>query len=70
MISINDDFGQGFVEQHTAPNIGGINPTVSWTARFLAPLIPILGFPEASALNPNTNPSALAYNFDSNHNTA
>src|SRR5688572_17418995 len=70
MISINDDFGQGFVEQHTAPNIGGINPTVTWTSRFLAPLIPILGFPGASALNPNTNPSALAYNFDSNRNTA
>jgi iron complex outermembrane receptor protein len=70
MISINDDFGQGFVEQHTAPNVGGINPTVTWTSRFLAPLIPILGFPGASALNPNTNPSALAYNFDSNHNTA
>jgi len=70
MISINDDLGVGFVEQHTSPNIGGINPTVSWTARFLAPLIPILGFPGASALNPNTNPNALAYNFDSNHNTA
>jgi iron complex outermembrane receptor protein len=70
MISINDDFGAGFVEQHTSPNIGGINPTVTWTARFLAPLIPILGFPGASALNPNTNPGALAYNFDSNHNTA
>ena len=70
MISINDDFGVGFVEQRTSPNIGGINPTVTWTARFLAPLIPILGFPGASALNPNTNPSALAYNFDSNHNTA
>ena len=70
MISINDDFGQGFVEQRTSPNFGGINPTVSWTSRFLAPLIPILGFPAASALNPNTNPSALAYNFDSNHNTA
>jgi iron complex outermembrane receptor protein len=70
MISINDDFGTGFVEQRTSPNIGGINPTVTWTARFLAPLIPILGFPGASALNPNTNPSALAYNFDSNDNTA
>jgi iron complex outermembrane receptor protein len=70
MISINDDFGAGFVEQRTSPNIGGINPTVTWTARFLAPLIPILGFPGASALNPNTNPSALAYNFDSNQNTA
>ena len=58
MISINDDLGVGFVEQHTGPNIGGINPTVSWTARFIAPLIPILGFPGASALNPNTNPSA------------
>jgi iron complex outermembrane receptor protein len=70
MISINNDFGVGFVEQRTGPNIGGINPTVTWTQRFLAPLIPILGFPGASALNPNTNPSALAYNFDSNHNTA
>jgi iron complex outermembrane receptor protein len=70
MISINNDFGQGFQEQHTGPNIGGINPTVTWSQRFLAPLIPILGFPAASALNPNTNPNALAYNFDSNHNTA
>jgi iron complex outermembrane receptor protein len=70
MISINNDFGQGFQEQRTAPNIGGINPTVTWSQRFLAPLIPILGFPAASALNPNTNPNALAYNFDSNHNTA
>ena len=70
MISINNDFGTGFVEQRTDPNIGGINPTVTWTQRFLAPLLPILGFPGASALNPNTNPSALAYNFDSNHNTA
>ena len=71
MISINDDFGVGFVEQHTGPNIGGINPTVTWTARFLAPLIPIRRLAGcARALNPNTNPSALAYNFDSNHNTA
>ena len=70
MISINNDFGQGFVEQRTSPNSGGINPTVTWSQRFLAPLIPILGFPAASALNPNTNPAALAYNFDSNHNTA
>jgi iron complex outermembrane receptor protein len=70
MIAINNDFGQGFVEQSTAPNIGGINPTVTWSQRFLAPLIPIVGFPAASALNPNTNASALAYNFDSNHNTA
>ena len=70
MISINNDFGQGFQEQRTSPNIGGINPTVTWTQRFLAPLLPILGFPAASALNPNTNPNALAYNFDSNHNTA
>jgi iron complex outermembrane receptor protein len=72
MISINDDFGQGFVEQRTSPNIGGINPTVSWTARFIAPLIPIpgIGLGGALARNPNTNPSALAYNFDSNHNTA
>jgi iron complex outermembrane receptor protein len=70
MISINNDFGQGFVEQRTAPNIGGINPTVTWSQRFLAPLIPIVGAPAAIALNPNTNSSALAYNFDSNHNTA
>jgi iron complex outermembrane receptor protein len=70
MIAINNDFGQGFQEQRTAPNIGGINPTVTWSQRFLAPLIPILGFPAASALNPNANPNALAYNFDSNHNTA
>ena len=70
MIAINNDFGQGFQKQHTDPNIGGINPTVFWTQRFLAPLIPILGFPGASALNPNTNANALAYNFDSNHNTA
>ena len=70
MIAINNDFGQGFQEQRTAPNIGGINPTVTWSQRFLAPLIPILGFPAASALNPNTNANALAYNFDSNHNTA
>jgi len=70
MISINNDFGVGFVEQRTDPNIGGINPTVFWTQRFLAPLIPIIGFPAASALNPNTNLNALAYNFDSNHNTA
>jgi iron complex outermembrane receptor protein len=70
MISINNDFGTGFVEQTTNPNIGGINPTVTWSQRFLAPLIPIIGFPAASALNPNTNPNALAYNFDSNHNTA
>jgi outer membrane receptor protein involved in Fe transport len=70
MISINNDFGVGFQEQRTAPNIGGINPTVTWSQRFLAPLIPILGFLGASALNPNTNPNALAYNFDSNHNTA
>ncbi|HLF10026.1 MAG TPA: TonB-dependent receptor [Gammaproteobacteria bacterium] len=70
MISINNDFGTGFVEQRTDPNIGGINPTVTWSQRFLAPLIPIVGFPAALALNPNTNPNALAYNFDSNHNTA
>ena len=70
MIAINNDFGVGFQEQRTAPNIGGINPTVTWSQRFLAPLIPIIGFPAASALNPNTNPNALAYNFDSNHNTA
>jgi iron complex outermembrane receptor protein len=70
MIAINNDFGQGFVEQRTDPNVSGINPTVTWTQRFLAPLIPIVGFPAASALNPNTNPNALAYNFDSNHNTA
>jgi iron complex outermembrane receptor protein len=70
MIAINNDFGQGFQEQRTAPNIGGINPTVTWSQRFLAPLIPIVGFPAASALNPNTNPSALAYNFDRNQNTA
>ena len=72
MISINNDFGQGFVEQRTGPNIGGINPTVTWTQRFIAPLIPIpgIGLAGALALNPNTNPSALAYNFDSNHNTA
>jgi iron complex outermembrane receptor protein len=70
MISINNDFGVGFVEQGTDPNIGGINPTVTWSQRFLAPLIPIIGVPAALALNPNTNPNALAYNFDSNHNTA
>jgi iron complex outermembrane recepter protein len=70
MIAINNDFGQGFVEQRTAPNIGGINPTVTWSQRFLAPLIPVVGVPAALALNPNTNPNALAYNFDSNHNTA
>jgi iron complex outermembrane receptor protein len=70
MISINNDFGAGFVEQRTNPNIGGVNPTVTWSQRFLAPLIPIVGFPAAAALNPNTNPNALAYNFDSNHNTA
>ena len=70
MVSINNDFGMGFVEQRTSPNIGGINPTVTWSQRFLAPLIPVVGVPAALALNPNTNPSALAYNFDSNHNTA
>jgi iron complex outermembrane receptor protein len=70
MIAINNDFGQGFVEQRTAPNIGGINPTVPWSQRFIAPLIPIVGFAQANALNPNTNPSALAYNFDRNDNTA
>jgi iron complex outermembrane receptor protein len=70
MIAINNDFGTGFVEQRTAPNIGGINPTVTWSQRFLAPLIPAVGLPAALALNPNTNPDALAYNFDSNHNTA
>ncbi len=70
MISINNDFGTGFVEQRTSPNIGGINPTVTWSQRFLAPLIPVVGVPRALALNPNTNPGALAYNFDSNHNTA
>jgi iron complex outermembrane receptor protein len=69
MISINNDFGVGFQEQHTDPNVGGINPTVTWTQRFLAPLLPILGG-GAAALNQNTNPSALAYNFDSNHNVA
>lgn len=70
MISINQDFGLGFQEQRTAPNLGGINPTVTWSQRFLAPLIPIVGPAQANALNPNTNPNALAYNFDSNHNTA
>jgi iron complex outermembrane receptor protein len=72
MISVNNDLGQGFVEQRTGPNIGGINPTATWTQRFIAPLIPIpgIGLPGALALNPNTNPNALAYNFDSNHNTA
>jgi iron complex outermembrane receptor protein len=70
MIAINNDFGTGYVEQRTAPNIGGINPTVTWSQRFLAPLIPVVGVPAALALDPNTNPDALAYNFDSNHNTA
>jgi iron complex outermembrane receptor protein len=72
MISINNDLGQGFVEQRTDPNIGGINSTVTWTARFIAPLIPIpgIGVGGALALNPNTNANALAYNFDRNHNTA
>jgi iron complex outermembrane receptor protein len=70
MVAINQDFGQGAVAQRTAPNIGGINPTVTWSQRFLAPLIPVIGAPAAIALNPNTNPNALAYNFDSNHNTA
>jgi iron complex outermembrane receptor protein len=70
MIAINNDFGLGFVEQGTDPNIGGNNPTVTWSQRFLAPLIPVIGAPAAVALNPNTNPNALAYNFDSNHNTA
>jgi iron complex outermembrane recepter protein len=70
MVSINNDFGMGFVEQETGPNIGGINPTVTWSQRFLAPLIPVVGVSAALALNPNTNPGALAYNFDSNHNTA
>ncbi len=72
MIAINNDLGQGFVEQRTSPNIGGINPTATWTQRFIAPLIPIpgIGLPGALARNPNTNPNALAYNFDSNHNTA
>jgi iron complex outermembrane receptor protein len=70
MIAVNNDTGVGFVEQRTDPNIGGINPTATWSQRFLAPLIPVIGFPAASALNPNTNPNALAYNFDSNHNTA
>jgi iron complex outermembrane receptor protein len=70
MISINNDFGMGHVAQRTAPNIGGINPTVTWSQRFLAPLIPVVGFPAAQALNPNTNPGALAYNFDRNDNTA
>ncbi len=70
MISINNDFGMGFIEQHTSPNIGGINPTVTWSQRFLAPLIPVVGLPAALALDPNTNPDALAYNFDRNHNRA
>jgi iron complex outermembrane receptor protein len=70
MISINNDSATGFVEQRTAPNLGGPNPTVTWSQRFLAPLIPIVGAPAAIALNPNTNANALAYNFDSNHNTA
>lgn len=72
MIAINNDTGVGFVAQHTDPNIGGINPTATWTQRFIAPLIPIpgIGLAGALALNPNTNPNALAYNFDSNHNTA
>ena len=71
MIAVNNDTGVGFVEQRTDPNIGGINPTATWTQRFIAPLIPIVGgAANALALNPNTNPSALAYNFDSNHNTA
>ena len=48
MIAINNDFGQGFHEQSTAPNIGGINPTVTWSQRFLAPLIPIVGVADAS----------------------
>jgi len=70
MISINNDFGMGFVEQRTSPNISGINPTVTWSQRFLAPLISLVGVPAALALDPNSNPNALAYNFDSNHNTA
>ncbi|HEX6999599.1 MAG TPA: TonB-dependent receptor [Gammaproteobacteria bacterium] len=70
MIAINQDFGLGFQEQRTAPNIGGINPTVTWTQRFLAPLIPVVGPAQAQALNPNSNPNALAYNFDRNDNTA
>jgi iron complex outermembrane receptor protein len=73
MISVNNDQGVGFVEQRTDPNIGGINPTATWTQRFIAPLIPIPsvgGVAGALALNPNRNPNALAYNYDSNHNTA
>jgi iron complex outermembrane receptor protein len=70
MISVNNDTGVGFVEQGTNPNIGGINPTATWTQRFLAPLIPILGPVGAANANPNTRASALAYNFDRNHNTA
>jgi iron complex outermembrane receptor protein len=69
MISTNNEFGQGFVEQSREPNIGGINPTIAWNLRFVAPLLPIIGG-AAFALNPNTNPTALAYNLDHNDNAA
>ena len=56
MISINNDFGQGFVEQRTSPNIGGINPDGDLDARFLAPLIPIIGVPAALGVEPEHEP--------------
>ena len=37
MIAINNDFGQGFQEQRTAPNIGGIAPTAETISTFKYP---------------------------------
>ena len=45
-------FRPGLRRAAHGPNIGGINPTVTWSQRFLAPLIPIIGFPAASASEP------------------
>ena len=50
MIGVNNDLGQGVVEQRTAPNIGGRNPTASWNSRFVATVAPV--YSAAPALIP------------------
>ena len=71
MISINNNPGLGEVIQWgTEPNFASINPTASWNSRYISAVAPAIGAPAAIASNPNTNASALSYNFDRNKNTA
>jgi iron complex outermembrane recepter protein len=41
MISVNRDTGQDAVLQQRDPNIGGVNPTATWTERFVAAVAPV-----------------------------